>query len=87
LIVTEITTAAAPRRLPTVARTGGIEESVSIAEFHHVLRVHALAAADYLDATKQFFGSWGDSRKMEKVPESHVPSVSSLFQGWKTLEK
>jgi len=27
---------------------GGIDESVSIAEFHHVLRTHALAAVDYL---------------------------------------
>jgi len=34
------------------AGMGGIDESVSIAEFHHVLRVHALAAADYLAATK-----------------------------------
>ena len=32
------------------AGMGGIDESVSIAEFHHVLRVHALAAADYLVA-------------------------------------
>jgi len=31
---------------------GGIDESVSVAEFHHVLRVHALAAADYLAAIK-----------------------------------
>jgi succinyl-diaminopimelate desuccinylase len=30
------------------AGMGGIDESVSIAEFHHVLRVHALAAVDYL---------------------------------------
>src|SRR5262249_5237463 len=34
------------------AGMGGIDESVSIAEFHHVLRVQALAAADYLAATK-----------------------------------
>jgi hypothetical protein len=27
---------------------GGVDESVSIAEFHHVMRVHALAAWDYL---------------------------------------
>jgi len=27
---------------------GGIDETVSIAEFHHVLRTHALAAVDYL---------------------------------------
>ncbi len=30
------------------AGMGGIDEAVSIAEFHHVLRVHALAAVDYL---------------------------------------
>ena len=30
------------------AGMGGIDESVSIAEFHHVLRTHALAAVDYL---------------------------------------
>jgi succinyl-diaminopimelate desuccinylase len=30
------------------AGMGGIDESVSIAEFHHVLRVHTLSAADYL---------------------------------------
>ena len=30
------------------AGMGGIDESVSIAEFHHVMRVHALAARDYL---------------------------------------
>jgi hypothetical protein len=30
------------------AGMGGLDESVSIAEFHHVLRVHALAATDYL---------------------------------------
>jgi succinyl-diaminopimelate desuccinylase len=34
------------------AGMGGIDESVSIAEFHHVVRVHALAAADYLSAAK-----------------------------------
>ena len=27
---------------------GGVDESVSLAEFHHVMRVHALAAWDYL---------------------------------------
>jgi succinyl-diaminopimelate desuccinylase len=32
------------------AGMGGVDESVSIAEFHHVLRVHALAAWDYLIA-------------------------------------
>ena len=32
------------------AGMGGVDESVSIAEFHHVLRVHALAAYDYLMA-------------------------------------
>ena len=32
------------------AGMGGFDESVSIAEFHHVLRVHALAATDYLMA-------------------------------------
>jgi succinyl-diaminopimelate desuccinylase len=32
------------------AGMGGVDESVSIAEFHHVLRVHALAARDYLMA-------------------------------------
>jgi succinyl-diaminopimelate desuccinylase len=32
------------------AGMGGIDESVSIAEFHHVLRTHALAAVDYLTA-------------------------------------
>jgi succinyl-diaminopimelate desuccinylase len=32
------------------AGMGGIDESVSIAEFHHVLRTHALAAFDYLTA-------------------------------------
>jgi succinyl-diaminopimelate desuccinylase len=32
------------------AGMGGIDESVSIAEFHHVLRTHALAAIDYLTA-------------------------------------
>jgi len=32
------------------AGMGGIDESVSVAEFHHVLRVHALAACDYLMA-------------------------------------
>jgi succinyl-diaminopimelate desuccinylase len=30
------------------AGMGGVDESVSIAEFHHVMRVHALAAWDYL---------------------------------------
>ena len=30
---------------------GGIDEAVSIAEFHHVLRTHALAAFDYLMAS------------------------------------
>jgi succinyl-diaminopimelate desuccinylase len=30
------------------AGMGGIDESVSIEEFHHVLRVHALSAWDYL---------------------------------------
>jgi succinyl-diaminopimelate desuccinylase len=34
------------------AGMGGIDESVSIAEFHHVLRVHALAGADYLGGAK-----------------------------------
>jgi hypothetical protein len=34
------------------AGMGGIDESVRIAEFHHVLHVRALAAADYLAATK-----------------------------------
>jgi succinyl-diaminopimelate desuccinylase len=29
---------------------GGIDEAVSIEEFHHVLRTHALAAFDYLMA-------------------------------------
>jgi hypothetical protein len=28
----------------------GVDESVSLAEFHHVMRVHALAAHDYLMA-------------------------------------
>jgi succinyl-diaminopimelate desuccinylase len=32
------------------AGMGAVDESVSIAEFHHVLRVHALAAWDYLMA-------------------------------------
>jgi succinyl-diaminopimelate desuccinylase len=32
------------------AGMGGIDESVSIAEYHHVLGVHALAAWDYLTA-------------------------------------
>ncbi|HTR83480.1 MAG TPA: M20/M25/M40 family metallo-hydrolase [Reyranella sp.] len=32
------------------AGMGGIDEAVSIAEFHHVLRTHALAAVDYLTA-------------------------------------
>ena len=32
------------------AGMGGIDEAVSIAEFHHVLRTHALAAVDYLMA-------------------------------------
>jgi succinyl-diaminopimelate desuccinylase len=32
------------------AGMGAVDESVSIAEFHHVLRVHALAAWDYLIA-------------------------------------
>jgi succinyl-diaminopimelate desuccinylase len=32
------------------AGMGGVDESVSIAEFHHVTRVHALAAWDYLAA-------------------------------------
>jgi hypothetical protein len=27
---------------------GGVDESVSLAEFHHVTRTHALAAWDYL---------------------------------------
>jgi len=30
------------------AGMGGIDESVSLAEFHHVMRVHTLAAWDYL---------------------------------------
>jgi succinyl-diaminopimelate desuccinylase len=30
------------------AGMGAVDESVSIEEFHHVLRVHALAAFDYL---------------------------------------
>ena len=33
------------------AGMGGIDEAVSIAEFHHILRTHALAAVDYLMAT------------------------------------
>jgi succinyl-diaminopimelate desuccinylase len=33
------------------AGMGGIDESVSLAEFHHVMKVHALAAWDYLTAT------------------------------------
>jgi succinyl-diaminopimelate desuccinylase len=33
------------------AGMGAADESVSIAEFHHVLRVHALAARDYLIAS------------------------------------
>ena len=33
------------------AGMGGVDESVSIAEFHHVMRVHALAAWDYLIAS------------------------------------
>ncbi|CAN5725742.1 M20 family metallopeptidase [soil metagenome] len=32
------------------AGMGGVNESVSLAEFHHVLRTHALAARDYLTA-------------------------------------
>jgi succinyl-diaminopimelate desuccinylase len=32
------------------AGMGGIDEAVSIEEFHHVLRTHALAAVDYLTA-------------------------------------
>jgi succinyl-diaminopimelate desuccinylase len=32
------------------AGMGGVDESVSLAEFHHVMRVHALAAWDYLNA-------------------------------------
>ncbi|MEI6202502.1 MAG: M20/M25/M40 family metallo-hydrolase [Enhydrobacter sp.] len=34
------------------AGMGGIDEAVSIAEFHHVLRTHALAAFDYLMAAR-----------------------------------
>lgn len=33
------------------AGMGGVDESVSLAEFHHVMKVHALAAWDYLKAT------------------------------------
>jgi succinyl-diaminopimelate desuccinylase len=32
------------------AGMGGVDESVSLAEFHHVMRTHALAAWDYLAA-------------------------------------
>jgi succinyl-diaminopimelate desuccinylase len=32
------------------AGMGGVDESVSLAEFHHVTRVHALSAWDYLTA-------------------------------------
>ncbi len=35
---------------PSPAGMGGIDEAVSIAEFRHIMRVHALAAADYLMA-------------------------------------
>jgi hypothetical protein len=31
---------------------GGIDEAVSLAEFHHVMRTHALAALDYLAAAE-----------------------------------
>ena len=33
---------------PSPAGMGAPNESVSVAEFHHVLRTHALAAWDYL---------------------------------------
>jgi succinyl-diaminopimelate desuccinylase len=36
---------------PSPKGMGGIDEAVSIEEFHHVLRTHALAAFDYLMAT------------------------------------
>lgn len=35
------------------AGMGGIDESVSIEEFHHVLRVHALSAWDYLTGARR----------------------------------
>jgi succinyl-diaminopimelate desuccinylase len=34
------------------AGMGGVDESVSLSEFHHVLRVHALAAWDYLTTAR-----------------------------------
>jgi succinyl-diaminopimelate desuccinylase len=34
------------------AGMGGVDESVSIAEFHHVMRAHALAAWDYMIARR-----------------------------------
>jgi len=37
-------------RAQAIVSLGGIDEAVSIAEFHHVLRTHALAAFDYLMA-------------------------------------
>ena len=39
-------------RSPSPKGMGGIDEAVSIEEFRHIMRTHALAALDYLMAHK-----------------------------------